>query len=562
MLVKAAGALTPVMNLCIFNTLVAIIYFSFGRSLFRDVQDNFRYNYGSMSRGYMLLLTVMTGDGWSTYMYETMSIFCTGDLPTDTCDNFYVVVTALFYMGWFFYGQFLFITMFLAIILEAFTVEEFMTQAVAEDDEVFLTQPESITRIAEFQMVPEWNVSSGLVKVAWAKLGTGGLTISENKLITLVRMVQPKTVWRFIKVTGIVDLRLFLRKTIFPCFAKSFLRPYPGDEDFVRDDAPEVVHEKTNDAAELEVASKMARLIRDCMTKLVVSGLTGEVLAIAATKGILKHLDPRDLPGTEGFIALKILRHEAISKRLQLNGIFEQMIQDVIMGDLENTSNPATKNAREYEGLDLSKFDDKTADIRKSDFERFQQRLSVACFTLVHTPLFEFVMFGTILVSSAFLCLETPHPSIPGVISNGVLRFADFVFNSIFSVEFFAKCMAFGFYTPRSTEYMSYMQVFQNQVRMRIHVCVLVYKSDLLRTRALACAQAFSLCLSAILSICLTICLSICLSDLIYICIHKCTRVCMRVCACMRLSLALSVGVFVCACVLLCVCIKNSTNVC
>jgi len=144
MLIKAAGALVSVMNLCLFNTLVTIMWYAIGRSLFEGSLDgNVRFNYSSMSRGYMTLLAVMTGDGWSDLMYEAMAIFCVGGGLLDVCDNFYVTMAALFYMAWFFYGQFLFITMFLAIILEAFAVEEFMTAAQAEDDEKLLDEDEA-----------------------------------------------------------------------------------------------------------------------------------------------------------------------------------------------------------------------------------------------------------------------------------------------------------------------------------------------------------------------------------------------------------------------------------
>ena len=144
MLIKAAGALVSVMNLCIFNTLCTIVWYTIGRSLFKgSLDENVRFNYSSISRGYMTLLTVMTGDGWSDLMYQAMAVFCDGEGVTDVCDNFYVTLAALYYMFCFFYGQFLFITMFLAIILEAFAVEEFMTAGISEDDEKLLDEEEA-----------------------------------------------------------------------------------------------------------------------------------------------------------------------------------------------------------------------------------------------------------------------------------------------------------------------------------------------------------------------------------------------------------------------------------
>ena len=61
-----------------------------------------------------------------------MSTFCTGSALTDTCKATGVSVSAVYFTAYFFYGQFLFVTMFLAIILEAFAVEEFMEQVCAE----------------------------------------------------------------------------------------------------------------------------------------------------------------------------------------------------------------------------------------------------------------------------------------------------------------------------------------------------------------------------------------------------------------------------------------------
>ena len=66
------------MNLVIFNVFFSVIYYIFGRYLFGDkLNDNVRYNFSSISRGYMTLITVMTGDGWSDIMYKaTLSTVC------------------------------------------------------------------------------------------------------------------------------------------------------------------------------------------------------------------------------------------------------------------------------------------------------------------------------------------------------------------------------------------------------------------------------------------------------------------------------------------------------
>lgn len=475
MLAKAAGSLLPVMNLCLFNTLAAIVYYSVGRSMFQDaLSDNQRYNYSSMSRGYMLLLTILSGDGWSAYQYEAMNTFCSGDKVDDFCDNFYVTVTAVFYMLWYFYGQFLFITMFLAIVLEAFSVEEFMTKAKIKEEDVFLDKDEAVQEIAQFQCIPDWHVHPGLIKLAFLKLSDGGQKISQNKLITLVRMVQPKSTWRFIKLSGIVKARFWLRNSMCSCFASSWLKPYPGDEDFVRTDEEMAFIEMTNSEAEIELATKQARQIKTYMQQLVAGGMIGEVLVIAKMKNILEYLDPNDLPSTEPFIALKILRHESISKRLGIGGLYESMIEDKITEyrnrhlKIKNVDMQA-----EYMGLDASNLEggSQKLDVRNDDtLTCYQKKFRRFAFQLVGSNIFNLVMFSTIVVSSAFLCLEPPHESIPSEVPYWVLKLANVVFNILFSLEFVAKSTAFGFYTPRSVEYMSYMQVGQNQVDLFILV--------------------------------------------------------------------------------------------
>ena len=474
MLVKACGALLPVMNLCLFNTLLAIIYYSVGRSMFQDaLSDDLRYNYSSMSRGYMLLLTVLSGDGWSSYQYDAMFTFCSGDKVQDSCDNFYVTITAFFYMVWYFYGQFLFITMFLAIILEAFSVEEFMTKAEIAEEDVFLDRENAIQEIAEFQRIPDWHVHPGLIKLAFLKLGDGG-KVSQNKLMTLVRMVQPKSTWRFMKASGIIKARFWLRNSICSCFANSWLKSYPGDEDFIRTDEETLFIEMNDAEAELEVAKKMARQIKTYMQELVAGGMIGEVLVIGKIKNILEYLDPTDLPSTEPFIALKVLRHESISKRLDIGGLYDSMIEDMRTEHRNKHFKSASKNLdnqAEFVGLDVSKLDDgsEKLDVRNDDsFVLYQKKFRRFAVTLVESNLFNLVMFSTIVVSSAFLCLEPPHESIPGPVPNWVLRLANIIFNILFSVEFIAKSTAFGFYTPRSVQQMSYMQVGQNQVDLFI----------------------------------------------------------------------------------------------
>ena len=71
MLVKATGSLVSVTNLVMFNTMITVMYYNFGRFLYLDTLNNDnRYNFSNILVGYMTLITIMTGDGWSSIMYR------------------------------------------------------------------------------------------------------------------------------------------------------------------------------------------------------------------------------------------------------------------------------------------------------------------------------------------------------------------------------------------------------------------------------------------------------------------------------------------------------------
>jgi hypothetical protein len=473
MLVKSAGSLIPVMNLCLFNTLLTIIYYAIGRSLFRDsLAVNFRYNYSSISRGYMLLLTVQSGDGWSSIMYEAMYTFCKsvesgGD---GSCDDFYVLVAALFYILWFFYGQFLFLTMFLAIILEAFAVDEFMEATEVEEVDLQVDKEQAKEHVAKFQQIPVWIVHPGLIKLAWIKLSNGEKKIPKDRLMTFVRIVQPMTTWRTLKSLGIPKARQWLRKGICMCFARSWLAPYPGDEDFLESDEIKVQPEVISiEEAEAIVAKKMKANISAFMKKLVKYGMTGEVLIIAKSMDILEHLDMQNLHLTEPFVALKILRHWSISKRMGIEGFFDGHVQDVMTNihTRMQTADEEGQEVNEFEGLNLVALEGPVKKRVETFYDMYEQYSIVArewCFNIVRTNEFNGLMLATIIVSSIFLCLETPDPTIKGILSNEIMKFCETLFTLVFVSEAGVKIGAFGFYRPKHVDYKSYMQQVQNQV--------------------------------------------------------------------------------------------------
>jgi len=177
MLVKATTSIVPIMNLTLFNAVFSIAWYLLGRILFDDslTQVNPRTNFSSMSRGYMLLFQLITGDSWANLMYEAMNVFC----PLGECsseDKLFVAMAAMYYIAYFFYGHFIFITMFLAVVLEAFSVQDFMTAYSGETVDHQLTKDMLVDEVASFHMLPRELVSDPnrplILYVASLKLST------------------------------------------------------------------------------------------------------------------------------------------------------------------------------------------------------------------------------------------------------------------------------------------------------------------------------------------------------------------------------------------------------
>ena len=488
MLVKATGSLVSVTNLVLFNITVTLVYYMVGRFLYQDtLNGDSRFNFSGVGRGYMTLIVVLTGDGWSSIMYQAMSTFCKGTALDSECDGVYVALSAVYWITYWFYGQFLFITMFLAIILEAFAVEEFMQTAVREDDDKQLTREEVQELIAKFQQLPVTHVSPKLISLAFKKLCVPGKsTVSRNSTMTLVRMVQPMTRWRIAKMTGLVYMRQVMRTTVcLPLVIASdriatLLEPYPGDEDYIHYDEDDVKLMAKADA-EATVAREMAAQMADFMYKLATGGLLGEVLAVATRKGFLAKLDLKDLRQTDPCLQLIILREPDIAKRLGIEGMFDACVDDVMSG-----SKPSIKTREMLEEDRAMELDEKSggevmgfSEVVKTDFliVKLHKHFRNMCFYLVRSPVFDMVAFGTILTSSVFLCLEPPHRSMASILRYETLRLWDMVFNFIFLTEAVAKMGAFGIYTPRSVDFVAYLQVPQNQLDLFVLTLALIEMS-------------------------------------------------------------------------------------
>ena len=480
MFIKTTGQLIAVGNLVLFNIIVTVIYYSIGRSVFGDtLSDNDLFNYSSMSRGYMLLFTVITGDGWSGFMWEGMATFCDGDQVGDYCDYPKVTLVAFFYILWFCYGQYLFINMFLAIILEAFSVDEFMTVEEKEEERP-LNREEARKKVAEFQQLPEWAVHKSLIKLAFLKLAEGNLRVDPVKIITFTRMVQPLTTWRFLKYSGIIAMRQLLRQTFCSVYASTWLAPYPGDDDCPEpeEDAQKITVDVSLVEVEAKVASKLRIQIQDYMRKLTKLGMAGEVFTVAKRLNHFDQLDLKDLGKTDTLIAMQLLRDKDLATRLGIVGHYDAEIQAEFTKNVtaSSTLQDALKEAEEnteYKGLNLAALEQKKVpkykDVDSFDIwiQYFVTKFQELSFVLVQNSAYGSLTLANVVVSSVFLCLETPD-TIEGPLQPSVLFLADFIFNALFLFESATKIGAFGFNRPRNVNFPSYMQSVQNQVDLGV----------------------------------------------------------------------------------------------
>lgn len=227
-------------------------------------------------------------------------------------------------------------------------------------------------------------------------------------------------------------MRQFLRKSVCSCFG---LVAYPGDQDFERlEKDVEANVGMSVEEAELAVAVKLKRNIEEFMTKLVKGGMLGEILVLASSMGVLEYINTKELHKTEGFVALRLLRHDDISKRLGIVGYFEPYIQEaMVKGKIEAFDDVVVED--EYAGLNLNILDDgKGKDIRGESVTGFKKRMRgfrQSCLVMVQSSIFSGVMFASILASSVFLCFEPPHDEIEGILPkttvfSGLLLCQDF----------------------------------------------------------------------------------------------------------------------------------------
>ena len=467
MLVKTADSIVPIVNLALFNLIFSLAWYVLGRILFKDTLTdiNLRSNFSSISRGYMLLFQLMTGDSWAGLMYEGMSVFCPSSSP-ETCDKGYSSMAAFYYIIYFFYGQFIFITMFLAVILESFAVQEFMDIGSVEEEVLKLAKEECSAAVAEFHMLPEELVSKRLLHRAWVLLSEGG-KVHKHKLIAFYQINDARTFWRFMKASGIVYMLQVLRLTIlFPCSSMLGLKPYPGDVDYVMD-MNEIEMEKSMEDAIYDVAADHEEEIQDYMAELVERNMQDEVVMVAMRLGVVSSLDTIDLRGTPPHIAIEILRDPTISKRLHIDGYFEDLIEENM---LRHASAPQRlgnddevceqQEAVVAPGLDLLK-SITLARAPKSVSGHIWKWIRVFAVAFTNSSAFDGLVLATIILSSVMLCLETPEVGIMEQQTRYMsIRFQfllDIACTSVFCLEALSKIFSFGLWTPVTVDFLPYL---------------------------------------------------------------------------------------------------------
>jgi hypothetical protein len=471
MLVKSMGAVIPIINLTIFNTVVSFAFYTLGRVLFEDTLTavNFRSNFSSISRGYMLLFQLMTGDSWGSLMYEGMSMFCAVPGAED-CDQLYSAVAAIFYITYLFYGQYVFITMFLAVILESFTVTEFMSTGPAEQGEPMLTKDDCPRVVAEYHMLPVEMVNKAQLHRAWTLLSDGS-RVSRLRLINFYKMNDSRTMWRLSKSCGLIYMRQVFRQTIlFPCRRMSCLQPYPGDKDYTAEMSTNAVEISFEEALK-EVAHSRSDQIRDFLAEIVHREMTSDVIMVAMQLGLVSDLDTIDLRNTPPVTALKILRDPAISKRLNITGVFDNVIQETIFG----------YEKRGEEGGEAPIF---FLGYGAKDFEarKFRERCNKIIFAvsvaIADSPLFSGLVMATIVLSTVMLCLETPAVGIlekqTRYVTERVIFLAEVVCTAVFALEALSKIFAFGFNAPKSVEHKAYLQSNSNWLDLLVLVLAIL----------------------------------------------------------------------------------------
>ena len=251
MLLEAARSATLVMNLVLVLLVFLTSYLCLGQELFVESSLDARANFDSFIVGFMTLFQIMTGDSWSGLMYVGMNSACFEDTETVLRDSVYAkylpeytwtcypattLLFAMYHILFFVVGQYVFITLFLALILENFQVTNFMTIGEDKDADAQLIREEAYEVVAKYHMLPVEALDYELIEKAFQDYAdfpsSIHAVISNKKLMRFVSSKKPMFVWRLVKMLGLVYLRYLIRAHCLPFRCAKLMPAYPGDKDW------------------------------------------------------------------------------------------------------------------------------------------------------------------------------------------------------------------------------------------------------------------------------------------------------------------------------------------
>lgn len=421
MLIEITRSASLMMNLVILLMFFVVAYYGLGAKLLPQDQLDERTNFDKFFVGFVTLIQIMSGDRWAFVMYDGMSLGCQEEEVKYKwfvsyafgCDPGKVFAYASFYIVFYFVGQYVFITLFLAIILQKFQVDNFMTLGGDHEEPILLTREAAYKVVAKYQRLPSEAVNHELVEKAFEEYADFPMSIhavvSQKKMMHFVRSKEPKVSWKLAKALGLVYLRYLFRR--IGNFGQKFLdceafspggrcynlcQPWPGDKDWKK--------------------PKIKFSVEDFLSSRPKTNLkTGSSRNRQISTGSGSH--PRTA------------------------------------GSAPRTAGSAPKTAVSDEN-NLAKV-------------KWYRRKNVFLH-LATSKTFATYVYASIIASSILLALETPAEQViesdhPYLVAGPVPRdwvrtYGPLMFTSIFSVEAICKILAYGFWFPNSHKYQAYLK--------------------------------------------------------------------------------------------------------
>lgn len=523
MLIKMTESAQEVSNVILFIAAIMTIYTIMGMSLFGNQLDDPRANYDDFGRGFLTLFQIFTGDGWGGTMFAGMFTAChplddmavNGTGPDDQsgmkivyqgqamfCETGKATFIAVYYVSFLFIGQYIFVTIFLALILESFAVDDFMTieRPIQYDEFELLPWDDALELVAEWQKLPVKSVSQEVMVEAFQHLRAAkyGGRVPREPLIDYIKKYHPLKMWRFAKRCKIDFVRYHLRTDLLCFFGEcgGWCVPWPGDPDWEA-----YIKRQEIIIVEISPAEKEAALVRDLvptlrdwMDQFTKLGMIGLIHTAAAKLELQRFLDVR-LRNSPPEVLIQIMRDITVYERLSIDPVMlypadpklnpymvvdkavvvTDSMQAAFLNSMEagkDDPEAAKQNAARLKAQNA--MDEDLDDLKLNCagllrlFLRYYSRFFL---WLAQSPGFDSVVYGTILVSSIFIAADSPANEIEPFFPRNVLILGAWVFNVIFAAEFLSKVAAFGFFKAKSKRVKAYWS--DNWNRMDLFVLLL-----------------------------------------------------------------------------------------